>query len=266
MKNDTLNQYQNKLRSIGENYPILKKSGKRLMLDVYDTIEKEQPILTFDEYTRSFNNTVEMELYDRFYDIVYHSTYVDISNDVIIIAQNDYEELHQFMDSMGWSLLSRATEMVNDDYRFVYTPKYSNEEDFSYYYYYVTPLTENIGLNISIKGITPNMNGDLYGNDSFINLFTYNDILNLKQSIKLHSDLKMGGVSTSIEKSFPFISNLNQHRKFTELVVYKITSSKIKDGKFFLNMEDPKNETLWTYKNIPPVAISYLNTLSTYLS
>lgn len=252
--NNFMDDYNNKLIDIMTNYPILKKTGKRLMLDIYDTIQSEQKLKSFDEYSHKFDVSFENELYDRFYDIVHQSEHIQLTNEVVLMASGDYEELHNFMDSKGWILSMRHE--FGDDFKFIYSKKHINEEDFSYYYFYVVPHKEFTISGIDLKGLTPKLNGDLYSDDSTIRLFTYTDIMNLKGSIKYNKGKSL--------THFPFLNNFKDNGKFDELelVIYKVDSSKIKDAKFFLNTFDPKNPILWTYKNIPAVAVQYFTTLS----
>jgi len=243
------------ISKLKQDYPLLREWEDHYAYELYKQIESQQLITEFLSTIDSSKTVKQLEKqFGSKVKVLQAGESIDISF-TGELTREFLNKVNSFMDKFGWypSFVGLYTKNAGKYFTHIkyfwtrrdavihYEAKYDKEVTVdSRYLYHLTPDTK--WKSIKHIGLTPKTQGKLANHPGRIYLLT-----------------SLDGVD--VEKlAFSLLVTYSQAHLVKEMYLLKVDTANLRDIKFF---EDPnffRVQAVWTYQNIPPTAISVVET------
>lgn len=248
--------YRARINSIKEQYPFMKNADDFYIMGMYQIICEEQLITEFlytvDSHKvvpiieKEFGNEIKLSIFNsKGSDIIFAKTFVPLKDvaDRLIEKMNIYGyfiagvsngfKLEKYNDlPEGWINRSDLTMKFDPKYNTEYTPKGK--------IYHLTPDVNY--RKIKLLGLTPKTQGKI--SDHPGRIYLYEELYEGNDNVNLVTELW----------------DKYKYKKIVEFMyLLEIDLSKLKDHKFFVDPNFSMGNAFWTFQNIPPYAITYID-------
>lgn len=251
-----IDDYKSRISSIKEQYPFLKEANDHYVLSYYQIIQEEQLITEF-LYTvdprkvlpivkKEFGNNIRLEIGQS-----KNSEIICIK--IFIPLKDILDKLIEKLNIYGYFLASITNGFRSEKYDNIpqewfnrdglvikFEPKYDPEYIPEGKAYHFTPDVNY--RKVKLLGLTPKTQGKISDHPGRIYLYD-----------KLYKGVDETEAAIALWEKYKY-KNIVEH-----MCLLEIDLSKLKDHKFF---EDPNfyiGNAFWTFQNIPPYAITFVD-------
>ncbi len=249
-------EYRTRINFIKEQYPFLKEANDFYVIGTYQRIQEEQLITEFlytvDSYKvaplikKEFGNNIQIEINKN-----KNSEIILIK--IFIPLKDILDKLVEKLNIYGYFIANISNGFKSEKYKDIpeewlnrdglvlkFEPKYDPEYIPQGKVYHLTPDVNY--RKIKTLGLTPKTQGKI--SDHPGRIYLYDELYEGNDNIDLAIELW----------------NKYEYKKIVEyMYLLEIDLSKLKDHKFF---EDPNfyiGNAFWTFQNIPPYTITFIN-------